>query len=125
MHLKVLSPLRHSGEHYKPGDVVEMDGEQAAILIADCIAEKTDKPKTVKEPLKPSETDKPKTVKEPLKPSETDKAKAVKEPVKPSETDEPKTAEQPSSDGAASSGNDQAPEDEEQNSGEDDAASAE
>ena len=95
MYLKVLSPLRHDGERYKSGDVVEMDGKQAAVLIADGIAEKTDKPK------------------------------AVKEPVKPSKTDEPKTAEQPSSDNAASSGNDQAPEDEEQSSGEDDAASAE
>lgn len=95
MYLKVLSPLRHDGKRYQPGDVLEMDNKQAAALIVDGIAEKTDKPKTVKEPLKPSETD---------------KAKA---------------AEKPSSDSAASSGNDQAPEDEQQNSGEDDAASAE
>lgn len=95
MYLKVLSPLRHDGKRYQPGDVLEMDNKQAAVLIVDGIAEKTDKPK------------------------------AVKEPVKPSETDKPKTAEQPSSDSAASSGNDQAPEGEQQSSGEDDAASAE
>lgn len=44
MFVKVLGPLRHDGERYKAGDVVELDAKQAAILIADGIAEKTAKP---------------------------------------------------------------------------------
>lgn len=44
MFLKVLSPLRHDGERYNVGDVVEMGAKQASILIADGVAEKTAKP---------------------------------------------------------------------------------
>ncbi len=106
MYLKILSPLRHSGEHYKPGDVVEMDGKQAAILIADGIAEKTAKPMSAK-PTKPSKAEEP----------SSDSAASSGNDQAP--------GDESSSDSAASSGNDQEPGDEEQNSAEDDAASAE
>jgi hypothetical protein len=58
MYLKILSPTLHNGERLNPGDIVEMDNKQAAILIADGIAEKTAKPVPVKEPAKPGKTEK-------------------------------------------------------------------
>lgn len=54
MVIKVLQPLRHNGERYRPGDSVEMETKQAKRLIEDGIAEKTDeKPAEDKSPEAP------------------------------------------------------------------------
>jgi hypothetical protein len=54
MIVKVLEPLRHSGELYRPGEFIAMEPKQAERLIEDGIAEKADeKPAEDKSPEAP------------------------------------------------------------------------
>lgn len=56
MYIEALGPIRHDEERYQSGDIFEIDAKQAATLITDGVAKKSDaKSFKASKPLKDSD----------------------------------------------------------------------